>query len=66
MTKMTVLRKKFVKILKNQLLMEEFKKKKVIEKRIFFNLNLTLKIFDDFFLVIENKIFLIIFLIIYN
>tara|TARA_S200002703_G_scaffold112710_1_gene98233 strand:+ start:14021 stop:14212 length:192 start_codon:yes stop_codon:yes gene_type:complete len=63
---MTVLRKKFVKILKNQLLMEEFKKKKVIEKRIFFNLNLTLKIFDDFFLVIENKIFLIIFLIIYN
>jgi len=35
--------------------MEEFKKKKVIEKRIFFNLNLTLKIFDDFFLVIEIK-----------
>jgi hypothetical protein len=40
---MTDLRKKFVKILKNQLLMEEFKKILVIEKCIFFNLHLTLK-----------------------
>jgi len=40
---------------KNKLIMEEFKKKKVIKKCIFFNLNLTLKILNDFFSVIQNK-----------